>query len=104
MQLNAAMALTYGVVPAPERVLLVVGLRQGPAHQEQALDGVLQAHAVDLRGHRQTITLRQVRHGRIIDHVGVVEVDVPDTLRFFIDARPAGQPPLSLHFHRDFFR
>lgn len=41
MQLNAAMALTYGVVPAPERVLLVVGLRQGPAHQEQALDGVL---------------------------------------------------------------
>lgn len=103
-QLNAAMAREYGITPAPDQVLLVVGLRRGGGSDEQSLEGNVRAEAVNLLGGRQAVALREVRSGEFIDYVGTAHLQLPDTLRFFVDIQVADHEPMSLRFHRDFFR
>lgn len=102
-QLNAAMAREYDINPAPNQVLVVIGLRRGNGNNEQSIQGHVQAEAVNLLGGRQTIALREVRSGEFVDYVGTAKVELPDTLRFSIDAKVANSEPLQLRFHRDFF-
>jgi hypothetical protein len=103
LRLNAAMARAYGVQPDPGSVLLVVGLRRGQQAIETSVPGTVTATASDLLGKRQQIALRAVDSGGYIDHVGVVRVAMPDTLRFRIEVSPQGAPAATLAFHRDFF-
>ena len=103
LQLNDAMARAYGVSPSESSVLLVVGLRRGPQSNETSVPGTVTATASDLLGKRQQVALRAVDSGGYIDHVGVVRVAMPDTLRFRIEASPQGAPAATLAFHRDFF-
>ncbi len=103
LQLNDAMARAYGVQREAGSVLLVVGLRRGPQSSEASVPGTVSASASDLLGKRQQITLRAVDSGGYVDHVGVVRVSMPDTLRFRVEARPQAASPATLEFHRDFF-
>jgi hypothetical protein len=103
LQLNDAMARTYDVERDAGSVLLVVGMRRGPDSSEVSLPGTVTASASDLLGKRQRVVLRPVDSGGYIDHVGVFDVSMPDTLRFRVDARPQGAPAATLEFNRDFF-
>ena len=103
LQLNDAMARAYGVQRDADSVLLVVGLRRGPQSSETSVAGTVSASASDLLGKRQQVALRVVDSGGYLDHVGVVRVSMPDTLRFRVEARPQAAPPATLEFHRDFF-
>lgn len=103
LQLNDAMARQYGIERDADAVLLVVGLRRGPAAQEASVPGRIDARATDLLGNRKTIGLREIRSDGYIDYVGTVPVSMPDTLRFEIVAAPDGAPAATLRFHRDFF-
>lgn len=103
LQLNDAMARAYGVQRDAGSVLLVVGLRRGPQSNEVSVPGTVSATAHDLLGRRQQVTLRAIDSGGYVDHVGVVRVSMPDTLRFRVEARPEAAAPATLEFHRDFF-
>ncbi len=103
MQLNEAMARSYGVERTEGSVLIVVGLRRESATGEKAIPGTVNATATDLFGRAQTITMHEVESAGYVDHVGVVPVSMPDTLRFRIRAQPQGAALATLEFHRDFF-
>lgn len=103
MQLNAAMARSYGVQRTEGSVLIVVGMRRESATGESAAAGTVNATATDLFGRAQTIALHAVESAGYVDHVGVVSVSMPDTLRFRIHAQPQGAASATLEFHRDFF-
>lgn len=103
LQLNDAMARAYGVERDAGSVLLVVGLRRGPQASETSVPGTVTAVATDLLGKRQQIALRAIDSGGYVDHVGVVRVSMPDSLRFRVEARPQAASPATLEFHRDFF-
>ena len=103
LRLNQAMADRYGVERNANDVLLVVGLRRGSQAHERSAPGRVEAVASDLLGRRQAIALRRIDDAGYVDHVGVVQVAMPDTLRFEIQAHPDGAPAATLRFHRDFF-
>lgn len=101
--LGEAAARRYGVERDPGTVLLVVGVRRGPAMQESSIAADVSARATTLLGQTRTIALREVRSDGFIDYVGSVEMAPPETLRFEIVARAAGAAPMRLRFQRDYF-
>ncbi|HZV22831.1 MAG TPA: DUF4426 domain-containing protein [Luteimonas sp.] len=103
MQLPESVAREYGIQRGEHRVLLLVALRRDTNGDEATLPGSVQAQATDLQGRTQPIALREVRTGELVDHVGIVEVSPPETLRFEIRAIPAGESPRSLQFVREFY-
>src|SRR5690606_31081825 len=99
--LDATVAARYGVAPAPDAFLLLVGLRRGPAHAESSVPARVHVRARDLRGVWQAVPMREVRVEGFIDYVGTVRVTPPDTLAFEVVATRAGRPPAVLRFSRD---
>lgn len=100
--LNAAMAAQYAITPDDSEVLLLVGLRTGPEHDERSLPATVTASATDLRGVRREIALREIRSGDFVDYIGTTRAVAPETLRFDIRAETAETGPLALDFTRDF--
>jgi hypothetical protein len=98
--LSAEIAARYGIERADEVVLLVVGVRQGPAEAQAPAE--VTASALDLRGRRHEIALHELPVGDLVDHVGSLRVELPATLEFDIEVVRAGQPPLRMDFNRDF--
>ena len=103
LRLNEVMARQYGVERRADRVLLVVGLRRGPAAQETSVPGRITSRISDRLGNRQAIALREIRNDGYVDYVGTIAVSMPDTLRYEITAAPNGAPVAILRFHRDYF-
>ncbi len=102
--LNATVAARYGISPARSAQLLLVGVRQGPLHQETAIPARVTARARDLRGVWQDVPLREVREDGFIDYVGTVRATPPDTLTVEITVRREGaESPDLLRFDRDIF-
>lgn len=101
--LNAAVARQYGIEPDRRSVMLLVGVRQGPAMQETALPARISASATDLRGARTTIDMREIRSGDFIDYVGTMRVTPPETLRFELEIEHAAGAPSQLNFSRDIY-
>ena len=98
--LSDAIAARYGIERADEVVLLVVGVRQGPAEAQAPAE--VTASALDLRGRRHEITLRELPVGDLVDHVGSLRVELPATLEFDIAVRREGEAPLRMRFNQDF--
>ncbi|MDH5823505.1 DUF4426 domain-containing protein [Luteimonas sp. RD2P54] len=107
LDLNEAMAREYGIERNPRSVLLLVGLREGPAMQETSVPAVISGNAIDLRGVRQPLELREIRSGGpenpLIDYVGTVRVTPPDTLRFDIEIVQQDGTRADLRFSRDLY-
>lgn len=103
MQLPETVAREYGIQRSGHRVLLLVALRRDTNGDEATLAGIVQAQATDLQGRTQSIALREVRTGELVDHAGVIEVSPPETLRFEIRATPAGESSRTLEFAREFY-
>ena len=100
--LSALIADRYGVSPDRDVQLLLVGLRQGPLHDETPVQAQVTVRARDLRGVWQDVAMREVRSEGFIDYVGSVRVTPPDTLAFEVTVRrPGTEAPDILRFSRD---
>src|SRR5262249_40521314 len=93
----------YGAQRDSRTVLLVMSLRQGEEADAKALTAQrVEATVTDLLGRKQTLAMREVRDGDLVDYVGAAQVSPPDTLRFEVTmAGPNGRH--SMKFNRDFF-
>ena len=101
-QLPESVARQYGIARAPNRILLLVNLRDlgaGPAP-------TITATVTDLQGHSNPLALHEVRvdpaDAQTVDYVGTVDAALPDTLRFGVVARRAGATA-SVQLSRDFY-
>lgn len=100
--LSDNVAQRYGIERGEDIVMLLVGVRQGPQLQEVSVPAVVSATATDLRGNRHDIAMRELHAGDLVDHVGTVRVDLPETLVFNVEVRREGLPPATMQFSRDF--
>ena len=101
-QLPDSVARQYGIERSPMKVMLLVNVRgagNGPAP-------AIAAPVTDLQGRTTAVPLREVRVAQpgepTIDYVGTVDVTLPDTLRFSIDARRDGSTA-TVQLSRDFY-
>lgn len=101
LALGEAVAQRYGIARERGTHLLLVGVRQGPAHDETSLPARVTAYARDLRGVRQDIELREIRSDGFIDYAGTVRASPPDTLSFVVDAEAITHTGATLRFSRD---
>lgn len=93
----------YGAQRDARTVLVLVSLRRGEDAVATAVSAQqVEATATELLGRKQTLVLREMRDGELIDYVGTAQVSPPDTLRFEVTARADGQT-YRLKFNRDFF-
>lgn len=93
----------YGAARDARTVLLVVSLRRGDDANSVALSAQrIEASATDLLGRKQSLTLREMRDGELVDYVATVRLSPPDTLRFDVAAHAGGER-YRLKFVRDFF-
>ncbi|MBF6022638.1 DUF4426 domain-containing protein [Lysobacter niastensis] len=101
-------AAQYGIARDDRTVMLLVAVRQGPEAQEVALPAQITATATDLRGRRQTVSMRELRTGagsgpELLDYIGTVDISLPDTLRFDLTIVREGGATSSMQFSRDFY-
>ncbi len=101
--LGADVASQYAISRSPGTVLLLVAVRKGADGEETALPARVTATAIDLRGQRQDIVMRELRVGDLLDYVGTVETSLPDTLRFELTIVREGGASSSMQFSREFF-
>lgn len=100
--LNEQVARGYGIERADDRLMLLVGVRQGEGAGESALPARIMATATDLRGQRHPIQMRELRSGGLLDYVGTLEVSLPDTLRFDLEIVREDGKRSTMQFTRDF--
>lgn len=100
--LSDTVAARYGIERGDDVVMLLVGVRQGPVMEEVSVPAVVTATATDLRGNRHDIAMRELHAGDLVDHVGTVRVDLPETLMFNVEVRRDGLAPATMQFSRDF--
>jgi len=101
--LSADIASRYGIARADTTVMLLVAVRQGSEGQDRSLPATITATATDLRGQRQTVELRELRAGDLLDYVGTVETTLPETLRFDLTIVREGGAMSSMQFSREFY-
>lgn len=109
--LGEAVAAQYGIPRDPGTVMLLVAVRRGSEGQEISLPAKVTATATDLRGQQQSIDMRELRSGaagapaeqQLLDYVGTVRAQVPDTLRFNVEVTREGSAPATLQFSREFY-
>jgi len=101
--LQPAVASQYGISRADNTVMLLVAVRQGPEAQEVALPARITATATDLRGRRQSIEMRELRSGDLLDYIGTAEATPPDTLRFDVTVVRGNGATSTMQFTRDFY-
>jgi hypothetical protein len=102
-RIGDAVARQYGITPSADTVLLLVGVRTGPAMAETALPAQVSATVQDLRGVRQQLELRRIDNGDLVDYVGTADVAAPDSLRFDVDVVLEDGRRTRLQFSRDIF-
>lgn len=105
--LEESIARRYGIERSDRLVMLLVSVRQGPEGQETSMPAQVLAKASDLRGRAQVVEMRELRSGddpatALLDYVGTVEVDPPDTLRFDVQVTRADGATSSMRFAREF--
>ncbi len=100
--LNEAVAHSYGIERSDHRVMLLVAVRQGAENQEAALPATIDASVSTLQGQRQSIALREVRTGELLDAIGTVDISPPETLTFDLKIVREGGAASTMTFSRDF--
>ena len=101
--LGAAVASQYQIRRDANTVLLLVAVRQGADGAETALPAQVTATATDLSGQRQSIAMRELRVGDLLDYVGTVQTTLPDTLRFDVTIVREGGATSTMQFTREFY-
>ena len=101
--LAPAIASAYGIIRDEHRVLLLVAVRQGPDAQAVALPAQVVATVTDLRGRRQDVAMRELRSNGLLDYIGTVDIELPDTLRFDVVVTRTGGATSTMQFTREFY-
>lgn len=108
--LGPSVASQYGISRDDNTVMLLVAVRKGADAAEVAMPAQVTATATDLRGQRQTITLRELRTDpgsgpgqALLDYVGTVQTTLPDTLRFDVRIVREGGATSTMQFSREFY-
>ena len=101
--LTPAIAQRYGAAHDARTVLVMVSLRKGDDATSVSLPAKVTVQAGDLLGRKQSIVMREMRDGELLDYVGVATVSPPDTLRFDVLVVREGGDRHELRFNRDFF-
>lgn len=102
--LSEAAAREYRIERGPRNHLLMVGVRRGEDNNERAVPARVTATAFDLRGVRHDVVLREVAVGELTDHIGIVRITPPDTLRFVVEAHTGDDEVTRLQFSREIHR
>lgn len=106
--LNEATARKYGIERDDNRILLLVTVRTDTDADDDSLPGPITASVTDLSGQRSEIALRELRiddpqsQATLIDHIGIVETPLPQTLRFEVRVKRANGATMNLQLSRDF--
>lgn len=101
--LDPAIARRYGIERSDRLAMLLVSLRRGPDGADSSLPARVEAKASDLRGRAMMIDMRELRSGELLDYVGTVEIDPPDTIRFDVRISREDGATSSMQFSREFF-
>jgi len=101
-QLPGSVARQYGIERSPRKILLLVNVRGAGNGSAPAIS----ATVTDLQGHTDAVPLRAVQVAQpgapTIDYVGTVDVTLPDTLRFAVDAK-RNASTTTVQLSRDFY-
>ena len=106
--LEEGIARRYGIERSDRHAMLLVSVRRGPEGQETSVPAQVQAKASDLRGRAQLVEMRELRSGdpaagtALLDYVGTVEIDPPDTMRFDVRVVREDGGEAMLQFSREF--
>lgn len=100
LSLSPEIATRYGIERDEDGVLLLVMVRRGA--RETAVGARIEATVTDLRGRPRTVDMRELRMGEVLDYVGVVQADLPDTLRFDLRVTREDGGSSTMQFTRDF--
>jgi hypothetical protein len=101
--LDAQIAARYGITRSDTTAMLLVSLRRGPEGQEASLPAQVLVKASDLRGRAQLVEMRELRsEGGLLDYVGTLEIDPPDTIRFDVQATRENGAVSTMQFTREF--
>lgn len=101
--LDAGVARRYGIERTDRTAMLLVSVRRGPDGLDTSMPAQVLAKASDLRGRASLVEMRELRSsGGLLDYVGTVEFDAPDTLRFDVQVTRQDGATSSMQFVRDF--
>lgn len=102
-QLSATIAQRYGAAHDANTVLVVVSLRKGDDATSVSVPAKVMVTASDLLGRKQSLSVREMRDGDLLDYIGVATVSPPDTLHFDVQVVTEDGKRHTLGFNRDFF-
>jgi hypothetical protein len=80
----AEVAREHGIERREDLVMLRVSGRRGEGANVTSVPLRVQATATDLRGQTTTLTMEERMTAGLLDYVGAVDTELPDTLRFDI--------------------
>lgn len=103
--LDERVARGYGIERSDRTAMLLVSVRRGPEGRETALPAQVLAKASDLRGRAHLVDMRELRSAGpdgLLDYVGTLEIDPPDTLRFDVQVTRQDGATSTMQFTREF--
>ncbi|MGY4516798.1 DUF4426 domain-containing protein [Lysobacter sp. HA18] len=99
--LDEAVAREYGLERSDRSAMLLVSPRDAKGDAPPSKVDI-SATVAPVGGAAQSIDLREVRVGDLVDHVGTVDIAPPETLKFDVTVR-YGSATSTMSFTRDFF-
>jgi len=101
-QIPAGVAAEYGIEQRDDLVMLRVSPRQGEIGSISTAPTEVRATVTDLRGETRSLELEERVVAGLVDHVGTVQVTLPETLRFNVTAVSQQGETETLEFSREF--
>ena len=101
LAMSEAVARQYGIERDAGKALLTVALRTVAGSEEFAVEGEVQAVAVDLQGMRQSIAFTPARTDGYTDYIGTFRIAERDSYRFEITVK-SGERGGKVKFQRNF--
>lgn len=104
-ELIPEVARKYGVQRSRNRGLATISVLQRDAQgANKPIKAKVDARIKMLTGQAVDVDLREVADGQAVYYLGDFRVAPPVTLRFEIDVRVPGKPPMRFDFSQEFFR
>ena len=101
-QLHDAVAAEHGIEQRDDLVMLRVSPRLGEPGTITTAPAQVRATVTDLRGHTRELELEQRTIAGLVDHVGTLQVSLPETLRFNISVVKQEGTTETLELTREF--
>lgn len=101
-QLPDEVAAEHGIEQRDDLVMLRISPRQGEIGSISTAPAQVRATVTDLRGRTREIEMEKQVVAELVDHVGTVQITLPETLRFDVTiVSPEGETE-TLRFSREF--